>query len=58
MKTYTENEVIELLKKFGREYAKNVNSDKWYFNWLEANETTPNIDLQGEAEQREAISIP
>jgi hypothetical protein len=51
MKTYTEQEVVELLKKFNRQQTKNVNSDKWYFNWVTQNSETPNINLEKEREQ-------
>lgn len=51
MKRYTEQEVVELLKKFNRQQTKNVNSDKWYFNWIIQNNETPNINLEKEREQ-------
>lgn len=51
MKTYTEQEVVELLKKFNRQQTRNVNSDKWYLQWLQENENTPVINLEKEREQ-------
>lgn len=51
MKTYTEQEVVELLKKFNRQQTRNVNSDKWYLQWLKENENTPVINLEKEREQ-------
>jgi len=45
MKTYTEQEVVELLKKMEMKFASNVNSDKWYKDWILNNENTPNIRL-------------
>lgn len=46
MKTYTEQEVVELLKKFDMKFTYNVNSDKWYFDWIKENENTENIDIE------------
>lgn len=51
MKTYNEQEVVELLKKFNRQQTRNVNSDKWYLQWLQENENTPVINLEKEREQ-------
>lgn len=51
MKTYNEQEVVELLKKFNRQQTRNVNSDKWYLQWLQDNENTPVINLEKEREQ-------
>lgn len=34
MKTYTDKEVVELLKKFDKQYTRNTNSDGWYAKWL------------------------
>lgn len=51
MKTYNEQEVVELLKKFNRQQTRNVNSDKWYLQWLQKNENTPVINLEKEREQ-------
>lgn len=34
MKTYTDKEVVELLKKFDNRYTHNTNSDGWYAKWL------------------------
>ena len=45
MKTYTEQEVIELLKKFGSQFTYNVNSDVWYSNWIKEKEPFPNINI-------------
>ena len=46
MKTYTEQEVIELLKKFGAEFTHNINSDNWYEEWIEKNAKTENLTTE------------
>ena len=46
MKRYTEQEVVEILKKFGMEFTKNINRDTWYKLWIEKNEKTENLNIE------------
>lgn len=57
MKTYTEQEVVEILKKFNRQQTRNVNSDKWYLQWLQENENTPVINIEKEREKYEGVGV-
>lgn len=50
MKTYTEQEVVELLKKFDSQFTHNVNSDQWYSNWVIQSQELPNIKIVNNAE--------
>ena len=43
MKTYTEQEVVKLLKKFEMEFCQNKNGDEWYFKWLQNQIKTPSL---------------
>jgi hypothetical protein len=48
-KNYTEKEVVELLKKFDRQYTHNTNSDEWYVKWINDNEPDIEPDVEPDA---------